>query len=106
MYKIYLMLLSIDIVFPCKYSILMGLIIMKLLLLPNETVIRLYQGYQYRTDGTNFDGSISWRCNKNYAGRFKTYEDEVIIYVISESNYAPNPVDKLTFYFITKCYLY
>ena len=59
-------------------------------------------------DGTNFDGLISWKFNKNYAGRLKTLKDGEIV-GISERNYAPNPVDKLaikTFYLIAKCYLY
>ena len=85
------MLPSIGIVFPCKYSILMGLIII-LLLLPNETVITTVSKLHYRIDGTNFDGLISWRCNKSYAGHLKTFKGGTMD-VISERNYTSNPVD-------------
>ena len=90
----YLMLPSIGIVFPCKYSILMGLIIILLLLLPNETVITTVLKLPFLYCWHKLWGLNLWRCNKSYAGRLKTLEDGAID-VISERNYAPNPVDKL-----------
>ena len=48
------------------------------------------------------------RYYKSYASHLKTLEDGAID-VMSEHNYAPNPVNILatkTFYLIAKCYLY
>ncbi len=57
--------------------------------------IVLHEGYRYRKDRDNVDGSISWRCiHRHCSGRLKQLPDDTADVTVTpvHSNHAPNPM--------------
>lgn len=57
--------------------------------------IVLYEGYRYRKDRDNVDGSISWRCVQQHCtGRLKQLADGTVDVNVTpvHPNHAPNPM--------------